>query len=104
LAASRDQLRELGTSYEDAVASFRWPDVGPEFNFVHDWFDRFARGNDQPALVIVEEDGARSSYSFDEIVTRSVQVAAYLAGREPGRQRRGDAREPSRALGVDAGR
>jgi acetyl-CoA synthetase len=72
-------LQDLRTSYAEAVASFRWPDVGPTFNFVHDWFDAFARGNDRPALVIVEEDGRRGEYSFAEMVTRSEQVAAHLA-------------------------
>ncbi|HWJ68112.1 MAG TPA: AMP-binding protein [Nocardioides sp.] len=67
------------------MARFQWPDVGPSFNFVHDWFDGFARGNDAPALVIVEEDGARASYSFGEMVTRSEQVAAHLAAQGVGR-------------------
>jgi acetyl-CoA synthetase len=86
LRAARDQLHALRTSYDDAVSSFSWPDVGPRFNFVHDWFDAFARGNDRPALVIVEEDGRRGAYSFDEMVTRSEQVAAHLAahGVQPG--------------------
>jgi len=79
LREARDRLQDLRTSYAEAVASFRWPDVGPTFNFVHDWFDAFARGNDRPALVIVEEDGRRGEYSFAEMVTRSEQVAAHLA-------------------------
>lgn len=80
LGAARDRLRELRTAYDDAATSFQWPDVGPTFNFVHDWFDTFARGNGRPALVIAEEDGRRSEYSFEEMVTRSEQVAAHLAG------------------------
>ena len=79
LCAARDRLHELRTAYDDAVTSFRWPDVGPTFNFVHDWFDSYARGNDRPALVILEEDGGRGEYSFAEMVTRSEQVAAHLA-------------------------
>jgi acetyl-CoA synthetase len=79
LASTRDRLLALRTSYDEAVTSFSWPDVGPTFNFVHDWFDGFARGNDRPALVIVEEGGRRSAYSFDEMVSRSEQVAAHLA-------------------------
>lgn len=79
LRAARDQLRALRTSYDQAVSDFSWPDVGPTFNFAHDWFDAFARGNASPGLVIVEEDGARRSYSFDELATRSDQVAALLA-------------------------
>jgi len=79
LCAARDRLRELRMSYDDAVASFTWPDVGPTFNFVHDWFDSYARGSDRPALVIVEEDGSRGAYSFAQMVARSEQVAAHLA-------------------------
>lgn len=79
LCAARDRLRELSTSYDDAVKSFTWPDVGPTFNFVHDWFDSYARSSDRPALVIVEEDGSRGAYSFAEMVARSEQVAAHLA-------------------------
>ncbi len=52
---------------------------GSSFNFVHDWFDTYARGNEQPGLVIVEEDGARASYTFGELVMRSEQVANHLS-------------------------
>jgi acetyl-CoA synthetase len=65
--------------YEAAVRDFRFPDVGGRFNWAIDWFDAFARGNDRPALVIVEEDGSRSSWTFDEMVRRSDQVANLLA-------------------------
>lgn len=86
LREARDELVRLRTSYDEAVASFRWPDVGPTFNFGHDWFDAFARGNPQPGLVIREEDGTRAAYSFDELARRSDQVAAHLRGSgvEPG--------------------
>lgn len=80
LRTARDQLRELRTDHSAAVRDFRWPDVGSTFNFVHDWFDAFARGNDAPGLVIVEEDGTRASYSFGELVARSEQVANHLLG------------------------
>lgn len=78
LGATRDRLLALRTDHAAAVEEFRWPDVGPTFNFVHDWFDAFARDSDQPGLVIVEEDGARASYTFGELVTRSEQVANHL--------------------------
>jgi len=80
LRTARDELVRLRTSYDEAVASFTWPDVGPTFNFAHDWFDAFARGNPQPGLVIREEDGTRAAYSFDELARRSDQVAAHLRG------------------------
>ncbi|WP_110207305.1 AMP-binding protein [Nocardioides daejeonensis] len=79
LREARDRLRSLRTSYDEAVAGFAWPEVGSTFNFVHDWFDAYARGNDRPGLVIVEEDGRRASYSFGELVTRSEQVAQHLS-------------------------
>ena len=78
LMTARDQLIELRTEYDRALAEFRWPDVGPGFNFAHDWFDPLARGNDAPALVIVEEDGSRAAYTFDELAHRSDQVAVTL--------------------------
>jgi acetyl-CoA synthetase len=80
LRAARDELIRLRTSYDEAVASFTWPDVGPRFNFAHDWFDAIARGNQRPGLVIREEDGTRAAYSFDELARRSDQVAAHLRG------------------------
>jgi acetyl-CoA synthetase len=85
LRAGRDQLQALRTSYNEAVSSFTWPDVGPHFNFAHDWFDPFARGNQRPALIIVEQDGARRSYSFDELAVQSDRVAAYLSAHGVGR-------------------
>ncbi len=85
LREARDTLQALRTSYDGAVADFSWPDVGPTFNFVHDWFDVFARENDVPGLVIVEEGGARASYSFAALITRSEQVAAHLAAQGVGR-------------------
>ncbi|WP_436697725.1 AMP-binding protein [Nocardioides sp. BYT-33-1] len=85
LRDARDGLQARRTSYDAAVADFAWPEVGPTFNFVHDWFDGYARGSDRPGLVIVEEDGSRAAYSFGELVTRSEQVAAYLAAQGIGR-------------------
>lgn len=85
LRAGRDQLQALRTSYDAAVSSFTWPDVGPRFNFAHDWFDPLARGNERVALVIVEADGARRSYSFDDLAVRSDRVAAYLSAHGVGR-------------------
>ncbi len=85
LRAARDQLLDLRTSYGEAVSSFRWPDVGDRFNFAHDWFDTWARGNDRPGLIIVEEDGSRGEWSFDEIATRSDQVAGALSAQGIGK-------------------
>ena len=85
--AARDQLLGLRGDYERAVAEFRWPEVGDRFNWAVDWFDSYARGNDRPALVVLEEDGRRAELSFDEMSRRSDQVGSWLA--EQG-VRRGD--------------
>ena len=77
--AARDLLLSLREDPDRAAAEFRWPDVGDRFNWAVDWFDEIARGNDSPALVIVEEDGGSTTRSFDELARRSDQVAAWLA-------------------------
>ncbi|MCW2823210.1 MAG: acs [Aeromicrobium sp.] len=78
LREARDLLLHLRAEHASAVDRFDWPDVGDSFNFAHDWFDAFARGNAADALVIVEEDGTRRSYSFDELVERSDRLAVWL--------------------------
>ena len=81
----RDQLVSLREDHPRAMAEFAWPDVGESFNFAHDWFDTWARGNDAPGLVIVEEGGDRASYTFGELVDRSDQVARWLGVNGVGR-------------------
>ena len=64
-----------------------------------------ARGNDKPALVIVEEDGTRDrAHASTRWPAASDQVAAWLAGHGVAARRRGDrdARQPGRAVGDDA--
>ncbi|AVM00107.1 AMP-dependent synthetase [Gordonia iterans] len=85
LAAARDRLIDLRTDYDTAVADFRWPDVGPQFNFAHDWFDPLARGNHAAALTIAEADGSRASYTYDELARRSDVLARDLADSGVGR-------------------
>lgn len=75
---ARDQLLDLRQDYDRALAEFSWPDVGQTFCWAVDWFDAVARGNDKPALVIVEEDGSSVERTFDEMARRSDQVAAWL--------------------------
>jgi acetyl-CoA synthetase len=83
--AARDQLLGLRGDYEGAIRDFRWPDVGPVFNWAVDWFDQIAAGNDQLALVVVEEDGSASETSFEQMRRRSNRLARWLAGRGVGR-------------------
>ncbi|HEX9066356.1 MAG TPA: AMP-binding protein [Streptosporangiaceae bacterium] len=68
-----------------AAHTFRWPDLGDRFNWAVDWFDEIARGNDRPALVVVQADGSSVTRGFDEMAVRSDQVAAWLAARGVGR-------------------
>ena len=48
--AVRDLLVRHRDDYEAAVAAFRWPDVGGQFNWALDWFDPVAAGNRRTAL------------------------------------------------------
>ncbi len=83
--AARDQLLDLSGDADRARAEFRYPDVGERWNWAVDWFDAFARGNDRPGLIVVEEDGSDETLTFDQIATRSDQVAAFLAAQGVGR-------------------
>ncbi len=74
---ARDFLRENRSDYETAYREFRWPALD-RFNWALDYFDSMARGNDKPALLIVEEDGSRQELSFRQLSERSNQVANYL--------------------------
>ena len=76
--AARDLLLAERSDYAAAVTDFRWPELGDRFNWAVDWFDAIARGNDRPALIVVAADGTRTARSFDEMATRSDQVAAWL--------------------------
>jgi acetyl-CoA synthetase len=73
----RDGLLENREDWAAACASFAWP-VLDEFNWALDWFDGFARGNDAVGLLVVEADGSSTSLTFDELVTRSDQLANWL--------------------------
>ena len=78
LRAARDFLLEHRADYQQAVAGFRWPRPRT-FNWAFEWFDVIAAEQpDQPALVIVAEDGARRSWSYGQLSARSDQVAAWL--------------------------
>ena len=85
---ARDQLVALREDYPTALAEFAWPEIGGAFNWAIDWFDEIARDNSAPALVILEEDGERTTRTFDELATRSDQLGHWLLGRGV---RKGDA-------------
>jgi acetyl-CoA synthetase len=76
--AARDELLAARTE-PSAVLGFRFPDVGPRFNWAHDWFDTVAETADHDALVVISEDGSRASVGFREMAARSNRVARLLA-------------------------
>ena len=78
-AEARAFLLAHRTDYARAYEGFAWPQLD-EFNWALDWFDRVARGNDAPALWIVEEDGRQEKLSFAQLAARSNQVANWLRG------------------------
>lgn len=60
---ARDFLLRHRTDYDTAYRTFQWP-VLETFNWALDYFDPMARGNDNPALWIVDAatgDGERYS-------------------------------------------
>jgi acetyl-CoA synthetase len=86
---ARDHLLALRSDYHRARREFRWPQFS-EFNFALDWFDQIAADPakaNNPALVIVEQDGSATRRSFADLAARSSQVANWL--RSQG-MRRGD--------------
>ncbi len=76
--AARNQLVDLIGDYDTAFASWSFPRLTGDFNWATDWFDVIARGNDNVALWIVEEDGSEKKITFAEMATRSDRVARWL--------------------------
>jgi acetyl-CoA synthetase len=77
---ARDHLLALRSDYHRARREFRWPQFA-EFNFALDWFDQMAADPakaNNPALVIVEQDGSATRRSFADLAARSNQVANWL--------------------------
>lgn len=80
LIQARDFLLAHRTDYDTAYRDFRWP-VLDRFNWALDHFDTLARGNDAPALWIVDEGGAEAKLSFAEMSVRSARMANWLRER-----------------------
>lgn len=74
---ARDFLLAHRTDHAAAHAGFKWPQLDV-FNWAIDYFDTFARGNESPALWLVEEDGREAKLSFSQMSRRSSQVANWL--------------------------
>ena len=79
LLKARDFLLAHRDDYDTAYRDFRWPALD-RFNWALDYFDPMARGNDKPALWIVNEGGGEAKVSFAEMSERSSRVANYLRG------------------------
>ena len=77
--AARDFLFQHREDYDTAYRDFRWPQLG-QFNWALDYFDVFAKDNEQPALWIVDESGREDKVSFARMAERSSQVANWLRG------------------------
>ena len=77
MKALRDLPLEHREDYDAARAAFAWPELD-EFNWALDWFDPFARGNEQPGLLVVESDGTSRSLTFDALARRSDALANWL--------------------------
>jgi acetyl-CoA synthetase len=100
---ARQFLQDHREDYATAYAGFRWPALD-RFNWALDYFDVMARGNEAPALWIVEEDGREEKLSFAQLSQRSSQAANWLRpGRAARRPRAADAGQRAPAVGGDAG-
>jgi acetyl-CoA synthetase len=74
---ARDFLLQHRNDYEIARDQFRWPQL-TYFNWALDYFDGYSRGNNKPALWIVDEDGSELKLSYEQMSRRSNQVANFL--------------------------
>ncbi|QDG53447.1 AMP-binding protein [Persicimonas caeni] len=77
-ARARQLLLDQRTDYDTARAEFEWPRLDT-FNWALDWFDPMAEGNDELALLGIDDDGTQHKVTFDEMRRRSNQVANFLA-------------------------
>jgi acetyl-CoA synthetase len=75
--AARDFLQRHRNDYATAYRDFRAPSLG-RFNWALDFFDVQARGNDAPALWVVEDDGREQKISYADMAARSARMANYL--------------------------
>jgi acetyl-CoA synthetase len=76
--AARDFLLRHRADYDRAYREFAWPALD-QFNWAIDYFDEMARGNEQPALILVDaESGAQTALSFAQMSERSSRIANFL--------------------------
>jgi acetyl-CoA synthetase len=72
--AARDFLVRHRDDYAKAYRDFAWPKLD-RFNWALDYFDVMARGNEQPALWLVDDEAAEIKLSFAQLSERSNRVA-----------------------------
>ena len=82
--ALRDGLLRTREDWARACNEFRWPQF-EEFNWVGDYFEVIAAGNDATALRMVDDAGGDRSISFASMTVRAAQLAAFLATQGVGR-------------------
>jgi acetyl-CoA synthetase len=75
---ARDQLIRSRNDPDTAHREFAWPRF-EHFNWVRDYFDVIASGNDQTALRVVDDAGADQSLTYAQLSRRSSQVASFLS-------------------------
>ena len=77
---ARDFLLRHRTDYDRAYREFAWPKLDT-FNWALDYFDVMARGNDNPALWIVDDPQSGGlKLSFAQMSERSSRMANFLRG------------------------
>src|ERR1700693_1640663 len=74
---ARDQLLRLREDLYTAQREFRWP-AFENFNWVRDYFDVIAAGNDAAALRVIDDLGGDETLSFAQLSRRASQVANFL--------------------------
>ncbi|WNM35896.1 AMP-binding protein [Streptomyces sp. Li-HN-5-11] len=74
---SRDLLLELRADHEAAQRAFSWPRL-THFNWALDWFDAIAQDNQRTALELIGPDGSDRRISYQDLSTRSDQLANWL--------------------------
>jgi acetyl-CoA synthetase len=77
--AARDFLLRHREDYATAYRDFSWPQLD-RFNWALDYFDPMARGNEQPALWLVDEGVGETKLSFAQLSERSNRIANFLRG------------------------
>ncbi|MEW2296420.1 AMP-binding protein [Streptomyces sp. NPDC006743] len=73
----RDLLLDLRADHDAARRAFRWPRP-THFNWALEWFDVIARDNARTALELVGPDGRDQRISYQDLATRSDQLANWL--------------------------